>query len=164
MGIGSGPQINTCRKVPLRSNFLDDDILPCLLYEFYLSTCLPVEEEGWMTANLFCLRKSGRRLLPVQLRHGGQGRQAHRAPQRGQEPCLQACNRSRTFGSEISQYTVQCKENPIDEFLFWDFTALVPISTFTCLLAACSTRQGKSHLCILFLGIARPQSQFLHCL
>jgi hypothetical protein len=27
--------------------------------------------------------------------------------------------------------------------------------------AACSTLQGKSHLCISFLGIARPQSQFL---
>ncbi len=114
---------------------------------------------GWQE-NKFCLHKRRRRLLPVQLRHGGQGRQAYRAAQRGQEPCLQACNRSRTFGSEISQYTVNCKEYLIYLFLFWDFAALVPISTFTCLWAACSTQQGKSHLCILFLGIVRRQSQF----
>jgi hypothetical protein len=89
-------------------------------------TGLPFEEEGWMAEKLFCLHKRGRRLLPVQLWHGGQGRQAHRAPQRGQEPCLQEWNRSRTFASEISQYTVNCKENPIYVFLFWEWRGLSP--------------------------------------
>jgi hypothetical protein len=33
---------------------------------------------------------------------------------------------------------------------------------YLCSMHSFSTLQGKSHLCISFLGIARPQSQFSH--
>jgi hypothetical protein len=48
-------QINTCRKVPLHVNFLDDDIVPWIaFYESYISTGSNINEKERDCSSLWC--------------------------------------------------------------------------------------------------------------
>ncbi len=152
--------INSDKHLPksplLQVNSIDDDILHCLLYESYLSyECQLSTHVSRGRCCFHCLETSatiprGGPSMPTCIWRGRHRVSAVRRP--GGPPMA--------AGPTINRRRPRCSTAITCPGPHW--TRIGMHFNMTHSAVAFSTLQRKSHLCIPFLGIARPQPQFPH--